>query len=92
MPRTALVVGATGLVGSHVLELLLADATYDRVHVLVRRPTGKPHDKLTEHVVDFDHLDPALPAWKCDDVYACLGTTIKAVSYTHLTLPTILRV
>lgn len=74
MSRTALLVGATGLVGGHVLTRLLDDARWSQVVVLGRRPSGRPHGKLTERLVSFDELAP-LPA--IDDVFACLGTTIK---------------
>jgi uncharacterized protein YbjT (DUF2867 family) len=75
--RKALLVGATGLVGSRLLELLLQDPAYDEVHVLGRRSTGIAHAKLRECVVDFDRLDQAaMPA--VDDAFCCLGTTIKA--------------
>jgi uncharacterized protein YbjT (DUF2867 family) len=75
--RKALLVGATGLVGSRLLELLLQDPAYGEVHVLARRSTGIAHPKLRERVVDFERLDrAAMPA--VDDVFCCLGTTIKA--------------
>lgn len=72
--RTAIVAGASGLSGQHVLERLIADARYTAIHALVRKPCLAAHPKLVEHVVDYDHL-PALAA--VDDVYCCLGTTIK---------------
>jgi uncharacterized protein YbjT (DUF2867 family) len=72
--RSALVVGATGLVGGHVVDLLLESAACAHVLVLARRPLGKKHDKLEVRVVDFDALS-SLPA--VDDVYACLGTTMR---------------
>jgi uncharacterized protein YbjT (DUF2867 family) len=75
--KRALLVGATGLVGSRVLGLLLEDPAYAVVHALGRRPTGLAHPKFSERVVDFDRLDAAaMPA--VDDVFCCLGTTIKA--------------
>ena len=77
MPRSALVVGATGLVGSKLVAALLADPDYDTVHVLVRRPFTRSHAKLRMHVVDFAQLDGF--AWpRANDVFCCLGTTIKA--------------
>lgn len=74
--RSALLLGATGLVGSHCLELLLADAVYHQVRVLTRRPVGLRHPKLDERRVDFDRLreDPEL--FRADDVFCCLGTTM----------------
>jgi uncharacterized protein YbjT (DUF2867 family) len=77
LPRSALVVGATGLVGSKLVAALLADPEYGTVHALVRRPFVSKSAKLAEHVIDFSQLDgidwPAV-----DDVFCCLGTTIGA--------------
>jgi uncharacterized protein YbjT (DUF2867 family) len=75
--RTAWLCGATGLVGSALLELLLHDDHYAAVHVLVRRPLGHvvPSDKLHVHVVDLAKLPATLA--HADDVYIALGTTIK---------------
>ena len=75
--RTALLLGATGLVGGHCLDLLLADATYDAVVTLGRRPLGRSHPKLTHHVVDFDRLAEAASLIETRDVFCCLGTTMK---------------
>jgi len=75
--RTALIVGATGLVGSALLGQLLESADYSRVITLVRRPTGKGHRKLVEMVVNFDRLGSYDAFQGVDDVYCCLGTTIK---------------
>lgn len=72
--RTALVAGATGLVGREILQGLLADDTVAAVHALARRPLALRHPKLAVHVVDFAAL-PALPA--VDEAYLALGTTIK---------------
>ena len=75
MPRSAIVVGATGLVGSKLLEALLADADYRQVHVLARRPLSRTDSRLREHLVDFTRL--ATFDWPtADDVYCCLGTTL----------------
>ena len=76
-PRTALIAGATGLVGRALLPALQASPVYRHVHVLVRRaPAGVAADaRLSLHVVDFAHLPQPLPA--VDDVYIALGTTIK---------------
>lgn len=74
-PRTALIVGATGLVGGHALDLLLARSEYEKVVVWVRRPLDRKDDKLDVRVVDFDKLEGE--ELRADDVYVCLGTTIK---------------
>jgi uncharacterized protein YbjT (DUF2867 family) len=76
-PRTALLAGATGLIGRELLALLQRSPRYGQLHVLVRRPPGdasaEPNTQV--HVVDFAKLPAALP--HVDDVYIALGTTIK---------------
>lgn len=75
--RSAVVFGATGLVGRHVVDALLDHPEYDRVLVVVRRSFDRSHPKLSARIVDYEHLnDTALPS--SDDVFVCLGTTIKA--------------
>lgn len=76
--RTALLAGASGLVGRELLRLLDASDRYRRVEVLVRRELELPGTagKLRVRVVDFEHLPEPFP--KCDDVFIALGTTIKA--------------
>jgi uncharacterized protein YbjT (DUF2867 family) len=71
--RSILFAGATGLVGSRALPLLLEDG--HKVAVLGRRPTGRSHPALTELHCDFTRI-PSLPPV---DVAVCtLGTTIRA--------------
>ena len=76
-PRTALLAGATGLVGRMLLPMLLASKHYRSVHVLLRRtpPDIKASAKLKIHQVDFARLPEAFPT--VDDVFIALGTTIK---------------
>jgi len=78
--RTALLLGATGLVGGHCLDRLLTDDRYGRVTTLTRRPLPRVKNAeahLDARVVDFDLL---AEQWDvaATDVYCCLGTTMKA--------------
>ena len=78
MARTALLVGATGLVGTALLDRLLAAPEYTTVTVLGRRPPPLSHAKLRyvqSTLEDLDSLDDPLAV---DDVFCCLGTTTKA--------------
>jgi uncharacterized protein YbjT (DUF2867 family) len=80
MSRTALLLGATGLVGSHCLDQLLADSRYSRVTILTRRPfTGADNSegRLDARVVDFDRLTEQWD-FTATDVYCCLGTTMNS--------------
>lgn len=72
--KSALIVGATGLTGGHLLNLLLESADYHTVTALVRTPTGIRHGKLQEKLIDYERWQESVPA---DDVFCCLGTTIK---------------
>lgn len=76
--RTALIAGATGLVGSECLARLLGVPGYERVVALVRRPLPHTDPKLDQRVIEFDRLGAAgveFPA--ATDVFCCLGTTMR---------------
>ncbi|MCM3585246.1 oxidoreductase [Mesobacillus maritimus] len=77
MQNTALVVGATGLVGNELVTLLLTESKYEKVKVLTRRTLPLTHPKLEQFVVDFDQLASYQDEMQVEDVYCCLGTTIK---------------
>ncbi|HLT21805.1 MAG TPA: NAD(P)H-binding protein [Bacteriovoracaceae bacterium] len=72
-----LLVGSTGLVGSHVLDLALESSQVEKVTVISRRPMKKSHAKLRVEVVNFDQLPEVSSWWKADAVICTLGTTIK---------------
>jgi len=77
MTRIALLAGATGLVGRELLPLLLESPTYAQLRALVRRPLGISHSRLQEITVDYDRLPALGDALKVDDVFCCLGTTLR---------------
>lgn len=75
--KTALIAGATGLIGKELLQFLLNGNEYDKVVAIVRRPVEINHPKLEERIVDFDQLDQYNEIFSVDDVFCALGTTIK---------------
>ncbi len=77
MPKTALLAGATGLIGSALLPLLLASDRYARVVVVGRRAVALSHPRLNQVITDLGQLDAVAAELQADDVYCCLGTTIK---------------
>lgn len=77
MKKTAIIIGATGLTGSMVLEQLLENHDYDVIKLFVRRPTGLDHHKVEEHVGDLLKLESFEPDFTGDEVYVCVGTTNK---------------
>ncbi|WP_187263163.1 oxidoreductase [Pontibacter beigongshangensis] len=75
--RTALIAGTSGLVGGHCLQLLLNSDRYDQVVSIGRRDVPVIHPKLDQKVIDFDELPKYKANLAADDVYCCLGTTIR---------------
>jgi len=75
--RTALLAGASGLIGTQLLALLRDHPAYRHTHLLLRRPVPgvAAYDRITPHIVDYAALPDPLPS--VDDVYIALGTTIK---------------
>lgn len=76
-PKTAIIAGASGLVGSHCLHLLLESDRYKKVISIGRKTLPVTHPKLEQKLVDFDILESYTHSLMADDVYCCLGTTIK---------------
>ncbi len=75
--KTALVIGATGLVGSNLVNQLLDDDRFHKVVTFTRRKTGVTHDKLHEHVIDFDKPETWQDHVRGDVLFSALGTTLK---------------
>ena len=71
-----LLVGATGLVGRHVLTLALADPRVEAVVAPTRRELTA-HPKLRSPQVDFDRLPQDADWWQADAVICALGTTMR---------------
>ena len=73
--KTALVIGATGLIGGHLVELLGKDERYNEVVILSRRKIQYLNPKKIVQVIDYDHPDASVI--KGDHVFCAIGTTIK---------------
>ena len=73
----ALVIGATGLVGSYLFDQLLADTRFTQVKVFTRRTSGKKSDKLLEFLVDFNKVQEWGHDLTGDVLFSALGTTLK---------------
>lgn len=73
----ALIIGATGATGKDLLNILLNDASYSEVVILVRRSTGIIHPKLTEILTDFDKSEAVGDSIRGDILFSVLGTTLK---------------
>lgn len=77
MKHSALVAGATGLIGRHLLQRLLRDPAYQEIRILVRRDPGLRHPRLQTLVCDFHDFELLGSALGAQDVFCCLGTTLK---------------
>lgn len=73
--KTAVIAGASGLIGSSLVQRLLKSENYGQIFALVRSPLGIQHDQLKEVVIDFDELLTMSDFPHGDDVFCCLGTT-----------------
>ncbi len=72
-----LILGATGLVGSRVLDLMLQDSEVETVYLLSRRSCGVEHQKIVECIAPLDQMAKFEEAFHIDICFCCLGTTIK---------------
>ena len=77
MQKTAIILGATGLTGSLVLEQLLSDANYGTIKLFSRTPTGISHPKVREYIGDLLVLEGFKEDLTGDELYICIGTTKK---------------
>jgi uncharacterized protein YbjT (DUF2867 family) len=75
--RTALIVGSSGLVGQACLTQLLADNHYSRIIAITREPLELANSKLQNVVIKFDELYQYGGSFAVNDVFCCLGTTMK---------------
>jgi uncharacterized protein YbjT (DUF2867 family) len=75
--KTAIVIGATGMVGKHLVHALLVDSRFSKVQVFGRRSLGITNSKLEERLIDFDKPDLYKGFVKGDILFSTLGTTLK---------------
>ena len=75
--RTALLLGANGLVGGELLERLAKEPAYEKVIAFTRRPLATTSTKVRALVVNYDDPDSYRAHLAVSDVFCCLGTTIK---------------
>src|SRR6056297_1633613 len=71
------VIGATGLVGKHLVKKLLGSDEFKKVRIFVRRDSGLSHPKLEEQIIDFKDEKTWGNLLKGDVLFSALGTTLK---------------
>jgi len=77
MGKTAIILGATGLTGSILLEKLLKDNRYETIKLFSRKELKNMPSKVTQHVGNLFELDYFKKDFTADEVFCCIGTTAK---------------
>ncbi|WP_299214405.1 NAD(P)H-binding protein [uncultured Dokdonia sp.] len=75
MSKTAIILGATGLTGGLLTELLIKDPTYSKIKIFTRRPTEFSSPKIEEILCDLLHLEAVKEDFTADIIFCCIGTT-----------------
>ncbi|RMA66103.1 NAD(P)H-binding protein [Ulvibacter antarcticus] len=75
MPKTAIILGATGLTGGMLLDKLVSDTSFSKVKVFSRSSVEKKHPKIEEHLINLFHLKKHKAEFQGDVVFCCIGTT-----------------
>ena len=82
--KTAIVLGATGLVGNKLVDRLAKEQSIEKVVAITRRPIEYKAEKIVNEVINFEELEKHSDIFKGDVLFSCLGTTIKqAGSYEN---------
>ncbi len=75
--RKAIVLGGTGLIGNELIQLLMENSNYSEIRVLGRRNTEHKNPKVKFYPVDLSHISDSTKLFEVEDVFCCLGTTMK---------------
>ncbi len=75
MKKTAIILGATGLTGGALLQLLLGDPEFEEIRLFSRKKVGISHPKITEYIIDLFALEKEEKAFQGNVVFCCIGTT-----------------
>lgn len=71
----AIIAGASGLIGSKLLDILLKQPEYDEVLILVRKELAIQHQKLAQLIINFDELTNYAGSISGHAIFCCLGST-----------------
>ncbi len=75
--KTALVIGATGLVGSELVQFLLASDDYSKIKIFARKPLNFEDQRVETFQIDFDRIASYQDFIQADDVFCALGITLR---------------
>lgn len=69
MKKTAIILGATGLTGGHLLNFLLNDDRYEKIKLFSRSSVGLSNPKIEEHLIDLFELEKHKKDFQADEVF-----------------------
>jgi uncharacterized protein YbjT (DUF2867 family) len=75
--KTALIAGASGLIGSELVKILTESKEYKTIYILTRKSLKLESHKIIEHIINFDELVDLKLKSPIDHIFCTLGTTIK---------------
>ena len=75
--KTALIAGATGLIGNELVQKMLQSEQYGWIYLISRKPCGIVNEKIHEIVIDFEQIEQTYLENKVDEAFCTLGTTMK---------------
>ena len=75
--KTALLFGASGLVGSHVLSQLISNNNYSKIKLFARSTINVSDPRIEIIQTDFNNLENHKEDIIGDDCFFCIGTTKK---------------
>ena len=75
MPKTAIILGATGLVGGKLVAMLLKDDSYTKLKLFSRSSCEIKHPKIEEHLINLFELEKYALVFTGDVIFCCIGTT-----------------
>ena len=73
--KTAILFGSTGLVGGHLLNLLVNSNEYDKIKIFSRKYIETKNPKIEKYVIDFNELEKHKDKILGDDCFFAIGTT-----------------
>lgn len=77
MGKTAIILGASGLTGQHLLSALIADESYGTIKLFSRKKTNNTSKKVIEFVGNLLELKNFKEDFTADEIFVCIGTTAK---------------
>ncbi|MDB5032324.1 NAD-dependent epimerase/dehydratase family protein [Mucilaginibacter sp.] len=75
MTKKAVIVGASGLIGSNLLAMLSTQPNYDEILIIARKKTRTNNVKVTQLIIEFAHLDRYAKSITGNVIFCCLGST-----------------